>query len=282
MTFVQKCRIALLSVPLRLVVVGLDVLILGDEDHNLQFSMHTWDKIKRFPATKSLFIKRIKKTKRSHFFFSSSSSSLTVAYSVQNSYTDSNSVTGWDCTYCLFAWLSQAWSHELPTLYVPLPHRYHDHQYAEGMTERNGGKSVEEEERKAEAGGPLSVSLSYSVALSCNASRWPEGFLQKGKQERKLAGAGKVRISLGGNVQQQLRPGLSPALPPTPQPCIVLHTHTCIYIHSEHKAFTISGPPTYSNAWSRVWKSKWNVHWRMSPRLPKVCVLVLFYKCIYL
>lgn len=61
------------------------------------------------------------------------------------------------------------------------------------------------------------------------------------KAGQKLGCSGKVKISPGGNVQQQLRPGLSPTLAQPPLH-IVLHIHTCQYIHSGHKDFTTSGP----------------------------------------
>lgn len=48
------------------------------------------------------------------------------------------------------------------------------------------------------------------------------------KAGEKVGCAGKVRISLGGNAQQQLRPGLSPALAQPPLR-IVLHTRAYIF-----------------------------------------------------
>lgn len=136
-----------------------------------------------------------------------------------------NSVTGWDCTYFLLAWLSR--SHELQHYTHPSPATNMLRKWQKKMeTDRGRGG------RRQKAWGPLSF---FSQLCCFNSSRLsPER-----KAGQKVGCAGKVRISLGGDVQQQLRPGLSPALA---QPPLRIVLHTCQYIHSGHKAFTISGP----------------------------------------
>lgn len=91
----------------------------------------------------------------------------------------------------------------------------------------------------------------------------------KTSPERKCTG--KVRISLGGNVQQQLRLGLLRTQPsPPPRAVVVLlllrHAHMCVYIHNEHKGLTISWRHTFK--WPERSGEIRNEHWRMSPRRP--------------
>lgn len=126
-----------------------------------------------------------------------------------------NSVTGWDCTYFLLAWLSR--SHELQHYTHPSPATNMLREWQKKMeTDRGRGG------RRQKAWGPLSF---FSQLCCFNSSRLsPER-----KAGQKVGCAGKVRISLGGDVQQQLRPGLSPALAQPPLR-IVLHTHANIFI----------------------------------------------------
>lgn len=126
-----------------------------------------------------------------------------------------NSVTGWDCTYFLLAWLSR--SHELQHYTHPSPAT---NMLREWQKKWRWIKEEEAESRRQEA---------YCLFLN-SVALIPQGFLQKGKQDRKLAVQGKSgSLWGGGGVQQQLRPGLSPTLAQPPLR-IVLHTHTNIFI----------------------------------------------------
>lgn len=92
----------------------------------------------------------------------------------------------------------------------------------------------------------------FFFAFNPHTSQWPGGFLQKRKQERKLAVEGKSGSLWGENVQQQLRPGLSPA---SAQPPLrtVLHTHVPIYSQWAQSLPYVRAP-LLSNAWSQAWK----------------------------
>lgn len=139
-------------------------------------------------------------------------------------YIDSNSVIRRDSTYCLLAWLSSMITCA-PTLYVPIPH----HQYAEGMTQE---MEVDREE--------LCCFESSHITVT-----WR--LLPERKAGEKVGCAGKVRISLGENVQQ-LKLGLSPALAQPPL-CIVVYTKPSLL--STLYYTLLSGP---------LHIQKWNVH----------------------
>ena len=162
-------------------------------------------------------------------------------------YTDSNSQTGWDCTYWLLVWLSRPdhmSSNTVRTLPSPSTNMQRDWQ-----KEKNGGR-WRKRRRRREAHSP-SPQLCFfkSQRVSVTWRLPPER-----KAGVKVCRAGKVRISLGGNVQQQLRPGLSPALSLPPRR-IVLHTHVPIYSKWTQSPHYIRAP-SYSNAWSRAWQEE--------------------------
>lgn len=104
-----------------------------------------------------------------------------------------------------------------------------------GNDRRNGG--ICRKWRRAErARGPLSL-----LPMCCFKSWLVTRHLKVSRMEERKLAQGKVRICRRGkNVQQQLRPGLFPYI--SPPPSAYSTTHTCLYIHSEHKALSISGP----------------------------------------
>lgn len=118
-----------------------------------------------------------------------------------------------------------------------------------GNDRRNGG--IWRKRWRAErARGPLSL-----LPLCCFKS-WLVTRHQKASrmEERKLV-QGKVRMCRRGkNVQQQLRPGLFPYI--SPPPSAYSTTHTCLYIHSEHKALSISGPLHIQMPGAEQWNKK--------------------------
>ncbi len=151
------------------------------------FSKH----IKCFLSS-SAFIE-IKKTKKHHWKMKSTERfKATLCFSpfiilgyphlsyVQSRTYDSNSWTGWDCqTVCLLD--SQARSHELQHCTYPSPTST-----CWGNDRRNGGRRRRRRRRRE-----AHFLFLHSVAVSPHVSQWPEGFLQKGKQQRKLAEQGK-------------------------------------------------------------------------------------------
>lgn len=144
---------------------------------------------------------------------------------------DSNSVTGWDCSCCL-APLTPARS-RVPALYVPIPQLHHHHQpqqYAEGLTEEEEGDGGGERQK---ARGPTFSTL----ALLCFTRH---ADLKASSRKERVCVCRESEDLSGGKCTTTAETRAFPRISPSPL-YIQYYTHTCLYIHSEHKAFTISG-----------------------------------------
>lgn len=199
------------------------------------------------------------------FFFPFNYPWLQLPIVCRVSYIDSDSVEGWDGSYCLLSWLSSqiTWA---PTLYIPLP----QHQYVKGMTE----------EKEGDGGGGKQKVRGHCLFLCFQSSHvtMTRRLPPEAKAGEKVGCGGKVRISLGGKCTTTAEARAFPCISSAPSAYSTTHTRAYIFTVST-KPSLCQGPFAFKCLEPSM--EIRNIHSRMSPWLCAACS-AYYYSCVCL